>query len=567
MAINVANKIMGTCIVRMMEQYKKRKGFTLEGVLFTKEEIIASANEFFPMRTRVKDSDMRLSALRDKCLFTGSDDSLSEYYRLCIPEDANYSDLSETVENEEVAAVLHSNLPEGLGNIEQFLNLYFQFIRQRAVSAQERYFTDPRDPRKAIWIAAATLAYNEYVRTQSQELSNYGFQIKTIDYLARTFMVNPVDSGYSSSITQCTKGSYRPINPFLVEVNDRRRIALPGEVENTRPDNLPMDFMVNTIKGAIPVRTLVEFTDHEYAAFVKNTTELVEDAAEPQEDDNAAKEQFLRDVYMDESDYEKLIALIRRKKNIILQGAPGVGKTYCAKKLAYAFMGEEAENRVLYVQFHQGYSYEDFVEGYRPNDTGYALKKGVFYEFCKDAGADLEHKYFFIIDEMNRGNLSKIFGELFTLLEAGKRGEEIKLVYSGEGFSIPENVYLIGLMNTADRSLAMIDYALRRRFGFFTMKPGFDTAGFKRYKAGYGCIQFDKLIEQIKKLNQEIAKDDSLGEGFCIGHSFFCDLHRGDIMDELGSIVDNEIVPLLEEYWFDESEKVKEWSDKLRGTL
>lgn len=181
MAINVANKIIGACIAKMMEQYKKRKEFVLEGVLFTKEEIITSANEFFPMRTKVKDSDMKLSALRDKCLYTGSDDSLSEYYRLCIPEDTNYSDLSETVQNEEVAAVLFPNLPEGLESIEQFLNLYFQFIRQNAVPTQERYFTDPRDPRKAIWIAAATLAYNEYVRTQSRELSNYGFRIKTID--------------------------------------------------------------------------------------------------------------------------------------------------------------------------------------------------------------------------------------------------------------------------------------------------------------------------------------------------------------------------------------------------
>lgn len=563
--VKVANKIIGACFVLMMEQYQKHEGFTLEGVLFTKEEIIARANTLFPMNAEVKEDDMKPSSLRGKCLRKGSDDSLAEYFRLCSPEDDNFSDLAETFGNEEVAEVLQSYAPSQYSDVVQFAEDYFLFIRGVDIPLQERRNLDYRG---AVWIAAATLAYNEYIRTKSDSLQQYAFGKGAIAALAKKYVLSPNPSGYDTQVNVCTKDSNNSNNPFLIYTSDnKRRIARAGEVENTRPDNLPLDFVVNTIDGNASVRTLVEFVGHEYAALVTNSPEPMAEVTEPQEVSYTAKEEFLRDVYMNKRDYEKLIALIRRKKNIILQGAPGVGKTYCAKKLAYAFMGEEAENRVMYVQFHQGYSYEDFVEGYRPNETGYVLEKGVFYEFCKNAGADLEHKYFFIIDEMNRGNLSKIFGELFTLLEAGKRGEQIKLVYSGDFFTIPENVYIIGLMNTADRSLAMIDYALRRRFGFYTMKPGFDTAGFRRYKAGFGCIQFDKLIEQIKELNLEIAKDDSLGEGFCIGHSFFCDLHRGEIMDELGSIVDNEIVPLLEEYWFDESEKVKEWSDKLRGTL
>lgn len=571
MAINVTQKIIGSCIVLMLEQYQKNKEFMLEGVLFSKEEIITSANELFPMRTKVKESDMRPSALRDKCLFTGSNDSLGEYCRLCTPEDADYFNLFEIVKNGEIATVIHSNMPEQLDSIEQFLNLYFQFIKQCAVSEQERYFTDSHDSRKAIWISIAALTYNEFVRTQSRKLSNYSFQIKTIDYLARTFMVNPADSGYSAGITQYTKGSYRPINPFLIEVNDKRRIAQAGEVENTKPDNLPMDYMVNTIKGAVAVRTLVEFVDREFAAFVKDSAEDVAEGIEMQEESNTAKKQFLRDMYMDERDYEKLIALIDRKKNIILQGAPGVGKTYCAKKLAYAFMGEEATKCVQTVQFHQGYSYEDFVEGYRPTETGYALKTGIFYDFCMKADTDRGHDYFFIIDEMNRGNLSKIFGELFTLLEKGKRGEEIKLVYSNKAFSIPENVYVIGLMNTADRSLAMIDYALRRRFGFFTMKPGFETDGFKQYMSQFRGAHFRKLIDGIKNLNKAIADDSALGEGFCIGHSYFCELDKSnteeDTKAELESIIENEIIPLLEEYWFDERDKFVEWSGSLRRAL
>lgn len=156
---------------------------------------------------------------------------------------------------------------------------------------------------------------------------------------------------------------------------------------------------------------------------------------------------------------------MKTKKNIILQGAPGVGKTFAAKRLAYAIMGEMNSSRVMMVQFHQSYCYEDFVMGFRPSKDGFELTSGPFYQFCKTAQIDNEHDYFFIIDEINRGNLSKIFGEL--LIEKDKRGEKMRLLYSNEQFAVPRNVHIIGMMNTSDRSLAMIDYALRRRFAFF----------------------------------------------------------------------------------------------------
>ena len=282
------------------------------------------------------------------------------------------------------------------------------------------------------------------------------------------------------------------------------------------------------------------------------------------------KERFLDSVYMNDDSYNTLVSLVKGKKNIILQGAPGVGKTFAAKRLAYSMMGVKDPNRVMMVQFHQSYSYEDFIMGFRPSENGFKLKYGVFYEFCKRAEVDSDNDYFFIIDEINRGNLSKIFGELFMLLESDKRGVALQLLYADEKFSIPENLYIIGMMNTADRSLAMLDYALRRRFAFFELKPAFESYGFKSYQKSLNNDKFDKLIECIKQLNLAIKSDETLGAGFCIGHSYFCDLDKSEL-DELEAalirIVDFEIIPLLSEYWFDDADMVNEWSNNLRSAI
>ena len=175
-------------------------------------------------------------------------------------------------------------------------------------------------------------------------------------------------------------------------------------------------------------------------------------------------------------------------------------------------------------------------------------------------------EYFFIIDEINRGNISKIFGELLMLIENSYRGSEITLSYDGRTFSVPENLYIIGMMNTSDRSLAMIDYALRRRFSFFEMEPGFGSDGFVAYREGLSNELLDALIGQIEDLNKEIYNDDSLGKGFRIGHSYFCDL--GDCNDEkLSAIVEYDIIPMLHEYWFDDPGKVQKWENLLRGVF
>ena len=262
--------------------------------------------------------------------------------------------------------------------------------------------------------------------------------------------------------------------------------------------------------------------------------------------------------------------VLRSKKNVILQGAPGVGKTFVAKRLAYSMMGAKDVDRVMMVQFHQSYSYEDFIEGFRPSAAGFELTKGAFYSFCKKAAEDEDNDYFFVIDEINRGNLSKIFGELFMLIENDKRGpkNKLQLLYSRELFYVPSNVYLIGMMNTADRSLAMLDYALRRRFAFVDLRPGFGSDGFAEYRDGLSSPKFNELVSCVVRLNAAIADDDSLGEGFCIGHSYFCGIRVEDVTDAaLSAIVEFELVPLLREYWFDEPSKVREWADALRRAI
>lgn len=322
--------------------------------------------------------------------------------------------------------------------------------------------------------------------------------------------------------------------------------------------------------GQAAMKTLTNITA--YTDEVNKLLELFVDETGEKEEEKEIKyprydkNDFLDEVYMEESTYNKLVEILDNKYNIILQGAPGVGKTFAAERLAYSIMGEKDASRVSMIQFHQSYSYEDFIQGYRPNKDGFVLENGTFYEFCKSAEEDTDKLYFFIIDEINRGNLSKIFGELMLLIEKDKRGKKVKLLYANEQFAVPKNVRIIGMMNTADRSLALMDYALRRRFAFFEFEPAFGTDVFKRYVTEKNSDKFEKLIAQIENLNSTISSDESLGEGFRIGHSYFCT--ESDVSDEwLNSIVEYEIIPLLKEYWFDEPTKVNDWSATLRSAI
>ena len=332
------------------------------------------------------------------------------------------------------------------------------------------------------------------------------------------------------------------------------------------------------------------FPELSYAAWTSFKNDSGTDTSEPDEEpagnENKAytRDDFLNDVFMDLDEYKRLVGLLEMKYNVILQGAPGVGKTYAAKRLAYSIMGEEDESRIKFVQFHQSYSYEDFIQGYRPSDNGFVLKNGVFYDFCHKAEKDIDRPYFFIIDEINRGNLSKILGELMMLIEKDHRGERLNLLYSNEEFCVPKNIRIIGMMNTADRSLAMMDYALRRRFAFYSFKPAFenndnnennenngnnDKNGNKKFEAYINSkhnYKFKALINAVKELNKKIADDDNLGEGFKIGHSYFCT--DEDITDEwLNNVIEYEIKPLISDYWFDEPEKARNQIDDLKKII
>ena len=273
---------------------------------------------------------------------------------------------------------------------------------------------------------------------------------------------------------------------------------------------------------------------------------------------------FLDEVFLASADFRDLQGLLKNKKNVILQGAPGTGKTFAAKRIAYAVMGFKDDSRIEVVQFHQNTSYDEFVIGYKPNEAGgFDICDGVFLEFCSKAAVDRNRDYFFIIDEINRANISKVFGELLMLIEENHRGECVKLTADGRMFSVPENVFIIGMMNTADRGLALIDYALRRRFAFYKMKPALEHPGFISRISSCPDARMRALVDAVVELNEIIKEDPALGEGYCIGHSYFCK----NTPNCASPTVRYELVPLIEEYWFDDPKKAQRQIKKLEAVL
>lgn len=277
---------------------------------------------------------------------------------------------------------------------------------------------------------------------------------------------------------------------------------------------------------------------------------------------------FCKDVFMSIERFNELAQLLKIKKNIILTGAPGVGKTYSAERLAYAIMGKKDPERLKIIQFHKSYSYESFVMGYKNSELGQVLQTGIFYDYCKEAEPD-DRDYFLIIDDISRGDVSAIFGDLLNLISPDYREKPIRLLFRDEYFSVPKNLYIIATMSTSQESSPFCDYSLRRRFAFYEMNPAFGTLEFENYKSTFSNKKLDKLIKVIIDFNKSTASENSDPNTFQLGHSYFCD--RDLTQDQaIEQIAKYEIIPLINNFFDgqnDREEKITLWTQKILAAI
>ena len=406
------------------------------------------------------------------------------------------------------------------------------------------------------------------VRNEAGSLSRFLFDIKIGDY----------------ALTSTADGRfyYGVVTGAVTFGNDdgshyATRRTVDWRIEDVRrKDELP----ANVWK---PLQTVTELKDGNRDAFLSLIDEPSPEI--PTRDPYTIGTMLDEGVFLDEPELRRIVAQLERKQNLILQGPPGTGKTFLAKRLAYALMGERADERIASVQFHQSYSYEDFVGGYRPgvNDDQqlvFESRDGAFLRLCQRARAVPDDRFVMLIDEINRGNLSRVFGELLMLIEADKRSSahaiELQHRIADQGdpdgkFFVPPNVYIIGTMNLADRSLTGMNVAMRRRFAFAELRPRFDNERFATEvrKAGMADEMLERIKGRMTALNEVIEGDASLGRQYEVGHSFFCPDSDGppggDWEAWYEAVVEFEIRPLLEEYWFDDARKAADEVAKLKG--
>ena len=409
---------------------------------------------------------------------------------------------------------------------------------------------------------------------QANECPNVGWKLTIGLYWARPWSFVPLDSNSRSYIA-----SY--LNQNIPTKGPKKRASAKGYVGLI--ESLESKFE----EPSYPVHSFPELSLEAWRlAGHESEGALIEDADEDYDTTQAdvivepySAESILDDGgFLDLPEIERLLERLRTKKNVILQGPPGTGKTWLAKRLAFALMGEKDEKRIRAVQFHPNLSYEDFVRGWRPvaredGDARLELADGVLMQAIDAAKETPKRPHVVVIEEINRGNPAQIFGEMLTLLEAGKRtpSDALELSYRrepGERVHVPENLHVIGTMNIADRSLAMVDFALRRRFAFVDLEPklGALWRAWVVEKLGVEPSAADEIQARVKHLNETIAADPRLGKQFCVGHSYVtpsAPLETGATRHWFEQVIETEIGPLLEEYWFDAPDEAAKARDTL----
>jgi 5-methylcytosine-specific restriction enzyme B len=376
------------------------------------------------------------------------------------------------------------------------------------------------------------------------------------------------------------------------------RIILPTGVPaecsfncNKANPNITGPELVQYIKSILDYRTsvkvkLIEDLDHGIVTLrLPKGSGEISDIATPEDVDILAieiDESCLAEIvnegsFVSKEEIRTILELWIRKKNLILQGPPGTGKTWLARRLGKILTGKYAQgDQLRTVQFHPNYSYEDFVRGWRPGRDGRLdIVDGIFMQIVCDALNNPDKLFVLVIEEVNRGSPAHIFGELLTLLEAGNRTPDaaMQLCYPDvDGIHrtvyVPENLFVIGTMNIADRSLAIVDFAFRRRFSFVGLEPriGEEWRNWVIRNRNMNATDALQIAQKIGQLNKTICEDGRLGKSFCIGHSYVTPSHSLEdqsTREWFGQVVASEIKPLLEEYWFDDPAMAEREANRL----